>query len=505
MRTVVGYHLGLGSTPTATRPTSGGGKSVRAALALLSARAAGGADADGLPGAVAVELVHTFSLLHDDIMDGDAERHHRPAAWAVFGRARAILAGDAVLALAFRVLLDSGSPHRVAALESLADATARLIDGQAADLDLEGRLDATPEQCTRMCAGKTGALLECAASIGAVLAGAGRRGRRSRCARSAAHLGLAFQAVDDLLGIWGDPAVTGKPVFGDLVRRKTSLPVAIALQSGNRRGAPSWPSCSARPHLDAGELAAAAGLVEACGGRDGRGRAGRRRSSAGRWPPSTRRRSTPPPEPTWRRSPASSPRASSSCWRAYGPSPATQSRHDARLRIRRTTRANRRGRRRVRSGPNTSRPASRSPATSSRASTGCGLRTRRCSTLEAEAGRLVDQSRGCTARSASSSVSAWRVAIDCGQQRQLDRVDHDQRDASTLCAAPSATRKASGSNGTAMRREDDRAQCRELVHRRRRSGVGGAGRSRSFTARPRRLQRPRPLQLAARGGGSGCA
>jgi geranylgeranyl diphosphate synthase type I len=268
MRTVVGYHLGwldAGGNPAELE----GGKSVRAALALLSAQAAGGAAADDLPGAVAVELVHTFSLLHDDIMDGDAERHHRPAAWAVFGRARAILAGDAVLALAFQVLLDSGSAHRAAALESLSDAIARLIDGQAQDLDLEGRTDVTPDQCTRMCAQKTGALLECAASIGAVLAGAGRDVVEPLRAFGG-HLGLAFQAVDDLLGIWGDPAVTGKPVFGDLVRRKSSLPVAIALQSGNGE-ARELGELLARPHLDPDELAAAAGLVEACGGRDGAG------------------------------------------------------------------------------------------------------------------------------------------------------------------------------------------------------------------------------------------
>ena len=268
IRTVIGYHLGW--VDAAGQPADlDGGKSVRAALALLSAGAAGGTAADGLPGAVAVELVHTFSLLHDDIMDDDGERHHRPAAWAVFGRARAILAGDAVLALAFQVLLDSGSAHRAATLGSLSDATARLIDGQAQDLDLEGRVDVTPEQCTRMCAGKTGALLECAASIGAVLAGAGAEVVEPLRAFGG-HLGLAFQAVDDLLGIWGDPAVTGKPVFGDLVQRKSSLPVAIALQSGTG-AARELAGLLRRPHLDADELASAAGLVEACGGRDGAG------------------------------------------------------------------------------------------------------------------------------------------------------------------------------------------------------------------------------------------
>ena len=264
--TVIGYHLGF--TDADGNPADlAGGKSVRAALALLSARAAGAAEADGLPGAVAVELVHTFSLLHDDIMDEDGERHHRPAAWAVFGSARAILAGDAVLALAFQVLLEAESPHRAAALESLADATARLIDGQAADLALEGRVDATPHECTQMCAGKTGALLACAASIGAVLAGAGAEVTEPLRAFGG-HLGLAFQAVDDLLGIWGDPAVTGKPVFGDLVQRKTSLPVAIALASAGA-DAGRLAELLGRAHLDPAELAAAAGLVEQCGGRAG--------------------------------------------------------------------------------------------------------------------------------------------------------------------------------------------------------------------------------------------
>jgi geranylgeranyl diphosphate synthase type I len=263
---VLGYHLGwldADGRPADLR----GGKSVRGALALCSARAAGADASVGIPGAVAVELVHTFSLLHDDIMDGDRERHGRPAAWTAFGRARAILAGDAALALAYRVLLDAGSPARGAALASLVEATARLIDGQALDLDLEGRAGATPEDCIRMCAGKTGALLECSASIGAILAGAGDE-VVAPLAAFGGHLGLAFQAVDDLLGIWGDPALTGKPVFSDLVRRKTSLPVAIALASGGD-DARELAGLLGRARLDGAKLERAAGLVEAGGGRAG--------------------------------------------------------------------------------------------------------------------------------------------------------------------------------------------------------------------------------------------
>jgi geranylgeranyl diphosphate synthase type I len=268
---VLGYHLGW--LDADGRPASlGGGKSVRGALALCSARAAGADPAAGMPGAVAVELVHTFSLLHDDIMDGDRERHGRPAAWTAFGPARAILAGDAALALAYRVLLDAG-PAGGDAVGSLATAVGRLIDGQALDLDLEGRLDATPQDCIRMCAGKTGALLECAASIGARLAGAGEPVVTALAAYGG-HLGLAFQAVDDLLGIWGDPALTGKPVFGDLARRKTSLPVALALASGHD-GAGELAGLLGRPALDPAQLGRAAALVEACGGRDGAAEAAR--------------------------------------------------------------------------------------------------------------------------------------------------------------------------------------------------------------------------------------
>jgi geranylgeranyl diphosphate synthase type I len=118
-----------------------------------------------------------------------------------------------------------------------------------------------------MCAGKTGALLACAASIGAVLAGAGSDVTEPLAAFGE-HVGLAFQAVDDMLGIWGDPALTGKPVYRDLARRKSSLPVAIALQAGGEDAA-RLAGLLGRPKLDPSGLEAAAALVEACGGRAG--------------------------------------------------------------------------------------------------------------------------------------------------------------------------------------------------------------------------------------------
>jgi geranylgeranyl diphosphate synthase type I len=261
---VAAYHLGW--VDGHGSPTDQGGKVIRPALALLSARAAGAEPEAGLDGAVGVELVHNFSLLHDDIMDHDRERHHRPTAWTLFGEDRAILTGDALVTLSIQVLLEAPTAERVRAAGLLANATARMIDGQAQDLGLEGRPDVTVEECLRMISGKTAALLSCASAIGAVLAGGGNE-LVGRLAAFGEHVGIAFQAVDDQLGIWGRPEVTGKPVFGDLRQRKRSLPVAAALAEGGEH-ADRLAHLLERPDLTEDELAEAASVIEAAGGRE---------------------------------------------------------------------------------------------------------------------------------------------------------------------------------------------------------------------------------------------
>jgi geranylgeranyl diphosphate synthase type I len=258
------YHFGW--TDADGRATSGNsGKAVRPALALLSAEAAGDPEA-GIPGAVAVELVHNFSLLHDDLMDGDVERRHRRTVWTVWGASAAILAGDALLALAQEVLLDCPSPHAPAAGRLLAGATRELIRGQVEDLAFEKRNDVTVEQCLNMAAAKTGSLLSASAAIGAVLAGA-EADVVDALTMYGAHIGLAFQLVDDLLGIWGDPEVTGKPVFSDLRSRKKSLPVTYALSQGGpaARELAAW--LSNPDAVSEEDLRRAAQLVEDAGGR----------------------------------------------------------------------------------------------------------------------------------------------------------------------------------------------------------------------------------------------
>lgn len=273
IRRISAYHLGW--TDTDGRPVENpSGKGIRPALAVLGTEAAWADPEIGVPGGVAVELVHNFSLIHDDIIDTDTERHHRPTVWSVYGVGQAIIAGDALQVLAHQVLLEASEETGPAASAVLAEATAAMIAGQSDDIAFETRRDVSVEQCTAMSAAKTGALLGCAASIGAVLAGAPAAtvGALRDYGR---HLGLAFQAVDDLLGIWGDPQRTGKPAGSDLRQRKKSMPIVSALAAGGEEadelrslvlGDPRHEG--ALPPLLPDEVERATYLVEACGGKE---------------------------------------------------------------------------------------------------------------------------------------------------------------------------------------------------------------------------------------------
>jgi geranylgeranyl diphosphate synthase type I len=266
IRPVAAYHLGLADadgTPTGTRA---GGKALRPALTLLSARAAGAAPERAVPAAVAVELVHNFSLLHDDIMDGDTERRHRPTAWTVFGIGPAILAGDALQALANDLLLEGPAPQAVWASRCLSAAVHRLISGQGADLAFERRDDVSVDECLDMAADKTAALMACACSIGAIYVGAAASTAMTLTAFGA-YVGLAFQLTDDLLGIWGAAEVTGKPVRSDLRSRKKSLPVVAALAGESAAGRDLAALLASPDPLGEDELLRAAELVEAAGGK----------------------------------------------------------------------------------------------------------------------------------------------------------------------------------------------------------------------------------------------
>jgi geranylgeranyl diphosphate synthase, type I len=210
---------------------AGGGKFVRAGLALLSASACGADEALALDGAVAIELIHNFSLIHDDIIDRDEKRRHRHSVWAEYGVGPAIIAGDALSTLAIQLLLEGPSAPRVAAATRLADATQEMIRGQSEDMAAESRSSLSVDECLAVADGKTAALLSCACALGALLADV-EAPVVDAMSDFGRHLGLAFQAIDDVLGIWGEPRRTGKPIGNDLRRRKKTLPVSFAHAKG---------------------------------------------------------------------------------------------------------------------------------------------------------------------------------------------------------------------------------------------------------------------------------
>lgn len=265
MRHIAGYHLGWWDEHGRSAGT-GGGKAIRPTLVVLTAEAAGSSPDAAVPAAVAVELVHNFTLLHDDVMDGDATRRGRPTVWTVFGSSAAILAGDALLALAFEVLAASGHPAASEATRMLSAAVLELVDGQYADLSFETREQVDVAECTAMTARKTGSLLGCAAAIGGSFAGADPN-RIVHLRRFGECLGVAFQHVDDLLGIWGNPMIIGKPEYADLYRRKKSLPVVAALASGNAAGRELAALYRSEGQLSNTDVARAAELVARAGGR----------------------------------------------------------------------------------------------------------------------------------------------------------------------------------------------------------------------------------------------
>jgi len=216
---ILRYHIGLSAEDvTASRL----GKLIRPGLVLFTAEELGGRIDDALPAAVGLELIHGFSLIHDDVQDRDETRRGRPAVWARWGIAEAINAGDLMHAIALRTALDAGAD----AAKALAEATAEMIEGQSFDLAFEGRF-VTVDEYMAMIDRKTGALFRCAFELGGRCAEAGVE-VLGQLAEIGANIGRAFQVQDDLLGIWGDGETTGKPTGSDVRRKKKSYPVVVA-------------------------------------------------------------------------------------------------------------------------------------------------------------------------------------------------------------------------------------------------------------------------------------
>lgn len=230
--TMLAYHLGW-CDASGRATAGGGGKGIRPRLCLLACAACGGEPRRAVPAAAAVELLHNFTLLHDDVQDQSAERRHRPTVWKLWGTAQAITAGDALYALSRQTILglvEEGLPAaQVLEAARLLDAACLAVcEGQYLDVAFETRDAVSIDEYLAMSARKTGALFGCALELGALVAGAGDA-VRAALRRSGRWLGLAFQAQDDLLGAWGDPAVTGKPSADDVRQRKKTLLVVHAL------------------------------------------------------------------------------------------------------------------------------------------------------------------------------------------------------------------------------------------------------------------------------------
>jgi geranylgeranyl diphosphate synthase type I len=227
------YHLGW--IDENGRPRDGtSGKALRPVLCLMACEATCGRYEPALPVAAALELVHNFSLIHDDIQDDDRERRHRPTVWSIWGKPQAINAGTAMrilanAALSRMELLGVGPQKRLALQNRLDETTLRLIEGQYLDIDFENRPVVRLSDYLEMVEGKTASLIACALQMGAMV-GTEDASVQLCYAEMGKALGFAFQICDDILGIWGDTAQTGKPAGNDIVRRKKSLPIVYAIE-----------------------------------------------------------------------------------------------------------------------------------------------------------------------------------------------------------------------------------------------------------------------------------
>lgn len=229
---MIRYHMGWANE--ALQPQNfPSGKRIRPILCLLACAEVGGDPVQALPAAAAIELLHNFSLIHDDIEDGDEMRRHRPTLWKIWGVPLAINAGDALFTLAFAAIQQVvrrgvSAPLAMQALEIFTQTCLALTEGQYLDMSFEKRDVVTVAEYMRMIQGKTAALIGASTAIGALLGGATAEQVQQFNAFGQAS-GLAFQIQDDILGIWGEPSVTGKAAGNDILRRKKSLPILFTL------------------------------------------------------------------------------------------------------------------------------------------------------------------------------------------------------------------------------------------------------------------------------------
>lgn len=258
---MMAYHLGWLDSQLQPVVTYRG-KRIRPLLCLLTCEAAGGDWHRALPAAAALELVHNFSLIHDDIEDNSHTRRGRPAVWSLWGLAHGVNVGDSMFVIARQAmarLSDQGAdPVTVLmAMRILDETCADLCRGQYLDIAYEGKLQVSEESYLRMIGGKTAALIAASTQLGALIAGAADRTEHYR--QFGWQLGLAFQMVDDILGIWGDPETTGKPAASDIRSRKMTLPIIFALRASEGK---ELADLYRKGHLSDEEVSRAVGILD---------------------------------------------------------------------------------------------------------------------------------------------------------------------------------------------------------------------------------------------------
>ncbi len=247
------------------------GKALRPTLCLLACEATGGSAHRAIPAAVSLELIHNFSLIHDDIQDHDEMRRHRRTLWAVWGEPKALVAGNALRTTADRCLwrlVDSGVGFAVAmdVEKTLTAAYLDMIEGQFLDLHYEGRPDVSLSDYLGMISLKTGALIRCALVLGAMVGtdDPGTVDAFRQCGRS---LGLVFQIRDDILGVWGEEEFTGKPVGADIQRKKNTFPVVYAMSQARGRDKGKIRDIYLQPAVGDEDVAAVLSIMQRVGAR----------------------------------------------------------------------------------------------------------------------------------------------------------------------------------------------------------------------------------------------
>lgn len=267
---MVRYHLGW--TDEKGKPVSADtGKMLRPTLCLLACESVCGNFHKALPAAASLELIHNFSLIHDDIQDNDTHRRHRPTVWKIWGRAQAINAGTATRIIAGQIISEQYNiytPDLILELLSLFDdTTLRLIEGQYMDNSFESREHINTDDYLRMIRNKTAVLMACSLKAGSLI-GMYDMNIADAFYRIGLAMGMAFQVRDDILGIWAPSDKTGKAAANDIMQKKKSLPITFILNNAPESLKTKFMEIYRKPELNDADIYSVLGILNDIRARD---------------------------------------------------------------------------------------------------------------------------------------------------------------------------------------------------------------------------------------------